>query len=389
MASNSKSTISDSLYPIIDKSLKNKDVLSSYKSNLDNYLSYNTESYFGPGPGNVRPIYSDKRIEQYINLLGTSSKEVDTVIKSSKNVNSSWFMLKPYNVVNCLALKHFLDSKNQDYITLTVGYLIVAIYPPLHWRYFKHGVNEACMQYTLNNLSNKYIVTKSNNLWAMLMDTCMKAVELHADNIKLGTDAAIIKYLNDVQSRINSSLKNIANVYYDNHKNQRYLKTEHESFEDATYYEADSNSYAIERITNKVVTHLVTNGPDAKLVELSAKLNKVSINQLRNFVDVMIVDSHTEEIRDIVEAILFLYLFNTDGENHSPDQIGTNDFMVYCLQIYRRSNTTDKNIIKIKAILDRWLKELGLMDKTSRTATIVSFRKALFTFFVMEIQKIA
>ena len=63
--------------------------------------------------------------------------------------------------------------------------------------------------------------------------------------------------------------------------------------------------------------------------------------------------------------------------------------MIYCLQIYRRSNTTDKNIIKIKAILDKWLKDLGLMDKTNRTATIVSFRKALFTFFVMEIQKIA
>ena len=184
-------------------------------------------------------------------------------------------------------------------------------------------------------------------------------------------------------------MRNISTQYYDNFQNRRFMKVEHESFEEDSYYEADSNSYAIERITNKVVTHMVINGPDAKLVELSANMNKVSVAELRNYTDLMITEKHMEEIRQVVEAILFLYLFNDDGELHSPDQIGTNDFMVYCLQTYRRSNTTDKNVVKIKNILDKWLDDLGLTKKTGRTATIISFRKALFTFFAMTIQKYA
>jgi hypothetical protein len=210
----------------------------------------------------------------------------------------------------------------------------------------------------------------------------------HKKAIIDGDDKAFVKYIQDVHTRLNSLIKNIAREYYDNYENQRYLKTEHESFEDESYYEADSNSYVIDRLTNKVVTHLVVNGPDMKLVQLAAKTNSVSVNELRNYTQTMVNEKQREDIQSIVEALLFLFL-NSPDEHHTASDIGTNTFMIYCLQVYKRSNTTDKNIIKIKDILDRWLDELGLTAKVSRTATIVNFRRALYTFFVMSIQKIA
>ena len=386
----SKSSISDKLFSTVETSLKNKDTLSIYKTNIDRYLANNTDKYFGMGPGE-RPIYSTTNIDDYISLLGLTSTEIKNAIKESSNVNSSWFMLKPYNIANILATRHFLMSKNDEYLTYTVWYLIVELYPPLHFRYFKYNVNPACMQYTINNLSGKFNIKKAGNLWNLLSETCMTAIDLHKNNLIEGNDISFVKYVQDIQSRLNNLLKNIARKYYDNYENKRFLKEEKESFEEDSYYEADSNSYAIERVTNKVVTHLMINGPDYRLVELSAKTNKVSVNQLRNYTDAIVSDEkYKQNVHDIIEAILFLYLFNEDGnESHGSDTIGTNEFMIHCLQSYKKSNTKNKQIVKIKEILDIWLDDVGLTAKTTRAATVVNFRKAIYTFFVMEIQKIA
>lgn len=388
--SKSKSAIADAIYPKIEKSLKDKSILNEYKSDLDRFLADNTDIYFTSlGPSSKRPIFSEARADKYMSLLGVTSSEVDSAIKSSKNVKSSWTMVNPYNISNALATSYFIKTKNSQYLELTMGYLIVKLYPVLHFEYFRHGLNEACMDYTINNLSQRYNVKRVGSLWELMMTATQGAVELYRDKLDDCTDIVLSDYLYAVHTRMNSLMRNISSQYYDNFQNRRFMKVEHESFEEDSYYEADSNSYAIERITNKVVTHMVINGPDAKLVELSANMNRVSVAELRNYTDLMITEKHMEEIRQVVEAILFLYLFNDDGELHSPDQIGTNDFMVYCLQTYRRSNTTDKNVVKIKNILDKWLDDLGLTKKTGRTATIISFRKALFTFFAMTIQKYA
>ena len=214
------------------------------------------------------------------------------------------------------------------------------------------------------------------------------AYALHKDNLARGEDLDYVKYIQDVHTRMNSLIQNIAVKYYDNHKNQRFLETEFESFDEDNYHEADSNSYQITKITNNVVNHLCMHGADMKLVELAAKSTSVSTNEMRNYCNTLIDEKHRTDISQIVESILFVYLFNTDGQTHSTSDIGTNDFMYYCLQMYKKSNTVDKNIIRVKDILNKWLVDVGVIGKNGRgSSTILQFKKAFFTFFVMSIQK--
>lgn len=382
----SKSALTDILYPKVEKSCKDKDTLTTYKRNVDTFLADNADFYFSDGPSG-RPIFSDTKANEYIHLLGFTDVEIKEAVKQSSTINPKWFMATPYNLLNAIVTRYFLIKDNKEYVDLTISYLIFKLYPPLEWRYFKKGINEACMMYTINNLSNKFGIKSATNLWGLLMDICHTGLEHFRDKLIKGDDQAYIDYLNSIQTRMNSMLRNLSHEFYNNYENGRYLKMEHESFEEDKYYEADSNSYVIERITNKVTTHLVVHGPDSKLVELSAKTNKVSVNKMRNYTDTMIVENHVDDIKHIIESILFLYLFNDDGDAHAADQIKTNDFMIYCLQTYRRSNSSNKNIIAIKTILDRWIEELGVSEESNRTATITSFRKAFYTFFVMEIQQ--
>lgn len=386
----SKSTITDQLYSTVEKTLVNRGTLKEYKDGIDKYLALNTDKYFSQGIGD-RPIFSEQDKDAFIRLTGLTKEQIKKTLKDSKNIGSSWYIMNdPFNIANVLATRYFSIKKNAEGIKYSKWYLIVSMYPSLHWKYFqKCNPNAACMDYTINNLSGKYHIRQYGSLWNALVAMIDNTYDFYKDRIIEGSDLNFVKYVQDVHTRMNSLLKNISNQYYENYKNQRYLGVEHESFDEDSYHEADSNTYAIERLTNKVVTHLVVNGPDMRLVEIAAKTNQVSVNELRNYTQSMINDRRRNEIREVVEAILFLYLFNTDGEIHSQKDIGTNNFMIYCLKIYKRSNTTDKNIIKIKTVLDKWLKEVGLFEATSRQATIINFRKALFTFFVLTIQRMA
>ena len=99
----------------------------------------------------------------------------------------------------------------------------------------------------------------------------------------------------------------------------------------------------------------------------------------------MVTNEHISDIRTIVENLVYLFLMSTD-EKHSIDQVYTNDFMVYCLRVYKKSHTIDKNVIEIKKILDRWLIDLGIMKKGSKPTTFTNnYRKALYMFFVMTV----
>lgn len=378
----------DSLYPTVEGRLKEAKNTKLLKNSLDDYMVRNAHKYTTQGPI-YRPIFSQTDRDKVYDIIGLLPKDIMITIKQSKAIGSEWkIMNDPFNTALCLMTRFYSIQKNKDMIVMTLQYCIISMYPSLHYKYFKYEPNEAIMNYTINDLSNKFKIKQKGILWEALVDIVIKAHELHNDKLIKGEDEAFIAFIQDVKTRLNSFLKKISNEFYDNEKQGKYLNSEHESFDEENYFESDNNSYAIERVSNKVVTHLVVNGPDMKLVEISAKMNKVSINELRNYTQTMINGKQREDIKDVVEAILFLFLFSEQGAYTAKD-IHSNKFMHYSMEIYKKSNTSDKNIIKIKSILDRWLKELGLFEKTSRDATINDFRKSLYTFFVLSIQKIA
>jgi hypothetical protein len=186
-----------------------------------------------------------------------------------------------------------------------------------------------------------------------------------------------------MQTRLNSFLKKICNEWNNNYKSGKYLEEEFESNEEDNYREAESTIYAVSKIIDNVSMRLIIDGPPMKIITLTANNNQVSVNEMRNYLNTMINNDNRDEIRKIIEHILMLFLYDS---HHSSRDINTDEFLIYCLDTYKRSNTTDQNIVAIKKILDGWLERLDVYKKTQRVATINSFRRALFMFFVLTIQ---
>ena len=296
--------IVDSLYSKVESSLKNKENLKMFKTNLDKYMAQYAEIYAAPGPSK-RPVFSEKNIKDFFDVVGLTGAEINSTLEKVKEEFNSQLQVAstPIYTPISLAFRYFLTKNDKENVDRCIGYLIVAMYPALHWRYFKQfgkEPNPAAMAYTINNLSNKFNLKHANSLWEALMELETTCVEYFKKDLIRGADNDIIRFINSSRTRMNSFLRKITNEFMSVLSSKKYLGKEFESFEEDNYHEADSDTYAIDRIVNKVVTSLVVQGPDMRLIDMSAKNCKVSVNLLRSYVTTMVGGEHREDIQAIM-----------------------------------------------------------------------------------------
>lgn len=379
---NSKVLVAE-LYPIVSSHLQKKENITRLKRGIESYLDRNNDKLTTLGPIH-RTVFLDSDMKVLYDATGLNPQTIKAVLKKCKDVGDDWKIINnPFNVASMMAIRYFKMVKNKDMAKLTLIYLTLSMYPSLHFKYFQHEPNEKIMNYTINNLSNKYKIKKAGVFYIALIETAEGADINHHDRLLRGEDKDFVNYINDVKTRVNMMIRKISNEFYENKEKELYINIEQESMEEDNYREAESNIYAIEKLSNGVVLKLIVNGPNMKLVTAAAKLCKVSVSELRNYASSMITSENKDEIKQIVESILFLYLFD---DKNRLQEINSDKFLMYCMDIYKKSNTTDKNIINIKSILDGWLERLGTYKKTQRLNTINDFRRALYIFFVVSIQ---
>ena len=382
MSTNDKVLITE-LYPLIEKGLSKKENSLKIKKAVGEFLDRNTDKLTTIGPIH-RIIFSDIDMNKLYDAIEVTPQQIKEIIKHSIYIKPHWeIMNNPFNSACVLAIRYYKIHKNEEMLNAVLIYLTLSMYPSLHHKYFEFEPNENIMNYTINNLSNKFKIKQTGTIYGALIDTVILNDKTYSDELINGTDKELVDYVESIKTRLNSLLKHIAVPFYENHKNKNYMNSDSDNMDDENYHETDSNLYAIERITNNIVLKLTVDGPNIRLINLAAELSQVSRNELRNYVTSMVLNDNRNDIKVIIESILFLFLFDSHNQ---IQELSSNKFILYCREMYRKSNTNDENIIKIKKILDRWLEDLGTYKKTQNLSTINSFRKALFMFFVISIQ---
>ena len=132
-----------------------------------------------------------------------------------------------------------------------------------------------------------------------------------------------------------------------------------------------------------MVVPLLTNGIDLKRAELCAKLAKISIADSRFYLTRIVTNKNQQSIAGFIESILFLYLYT---DQKQPEDINSSYFLVWASELFRKTNSNDANINRIKTTLDDWAEESGVHAKFRREASRVNYKKAIFFYFVLSIQ---
>ena len=374
------------LYPKIEKSLSNKETVHKVKMAIANYIDSNTMKLTTAGP-QYRVIFHENEYIRFYNIIGIDPNEVRAMLKRSTYIKNQWqIMNNPFNSIAAMCIRFFKIHKDEELARAMVVYLTLSMYPSLHYKYFEFEPNPQIMEYTINNLSNKYKVKNSNCIFEALVDTTLLSDKTYTKNLIRATDKDITDYIQAYKTRLNSMIRKIANEFYKNEKKKLYLNEDIESNGEDNYKSIDNDTMIVDRLANTASSNILIHGPDMRLINIAAKIADISVNELRNTVNSILNDpDNRTDVHNINSAILFLFIFDS---KMNREKVGTKDFVVYSLEIYKRANTADKNVVIIKNSLDKWLEKYSITyRRTQRVATLNNFRRALFLFFVLTIQQ--
>lgn len=380
-----KSTyLKDNLYERIHRELSSNVKSNSLQTYISKYIDYNNKVLLDKGPGK-RLHFNDSNIEFIFNSTNISRREVKDLMTKNGLLKDNWktFNNKEHLWIMTLMARHYMIEKKEKEMWSVLMYLLLSLYSSIQFKYFKYEANENIMNYTINNLSNKYKLKQEGTLFKALFSTLQKCHETRNEDLIEASDASLFTYIMRIRSSVNDLIKNIAIEYYKNKDNGKYLNTEEDSSDEETYYEVDNLSFQIERISNKAVAKILNNPIDTSILNLAVRMsNDVSFGPIKTAV-YNIVGKKGNEIKKFITLILQMYLVN---EKKSIESISSKQFIITCLKAYTKSNTVDPVIIEMKEILDRWLNDCSdQYIKTNRVATKGQFRKTIFLYFVLMI----
>lgn len=376
-------TILNKLYPLVENHLKSTNYDKLTFQVIGKFIDKNMQLLSTSGPC-YRITITDKDKNDFYSAIGLNEVLIKAALKESNYIQNSWaIMMNPFYTACATAIRYYIIKHKMDKANMISFYLCIGMYPLIHHKYFKYNCNENIMNYTISHLSRKYKYKQLKSLYATLQDLATVCTKTHESRLKVGADIDFTKYINDMHARLNDNLKNVAVEYYKNHESGNYLNVESDNKDEDDYREADNSSYAVERITNQVGTKIAMNGPNLRLVSLAAKLCDVSVNEMRNIAYKITNEDNLPEFKQMVGYLVQIFVFDMQK---SVEKIKSRDYLTTMLEIYKKTNNSDANLVGMRKILDNWLVETGLAKRITRPATLNSFKKSMYLFTALTIQ---
>ena len=378
--------IRDNFYERVEERLSNKKYSRELQNHIAKFIDKNSDVLFDNAP-RKRLFFRDSDYDIIFEITQIKRKEIEEVIKRNKILmgNNWFFSTKPFNWLSPLILKYYYENDMKEEFKSMLTYLTLSIYAQIHYKYFQFVPNDNIMDYTINEISNQYFIKKYSSLFKSIYVTAENSHDTYKDQLKRASDYDLITYSININTRINSMIKNVARAYYKNSEEKNYMNYDKESRDEEDYYEVDNVSFFIEKFANNASNILVSYGTNIKIANLSASITNVSRKGIRTAIN-NIMENETKNINLLIKLILQQYLVE---ENNDREQLGSKDFIYVSKKVYSKSNTNDENVLKIKEILDTWLEDNSeKYVKTERKATKSNFRKAIYFYFVFSIQEI-
>ena len=383
---------------ITDKNIPNiRQFIATYISNHMSEMSYR-------GPGK-RLLWVET--DEYFKVSGVKKELVEKAIKKSEYINPKWeISTNPLNVLMTYQIFHcwnhitdkekkLLNGSNKEYRASTV-YLLTLIfvtrfYSSLNIKYFSHEVDEELMNKTIENLSDRYTLNKYNlnNIFDLLEFFAYSNINNTIELMSRPTDFNMVYYMDNLNNRINNTIRSVANAYYENYENGMNVQTEkmQGTSEDGDTYlnVSDSVSANIEIIVRKLAIKLSSESVVIdRILDIACKETKIGKNKMKVTMQNMI-DNDKEYVIDLMRKIIIYYIGYLKKDKKSIHSI---NFITLMKRTYNISNTKDQGIIDIKAALHTLMsRNSAEYLKTERVATLSNMKACCFYYWLLYVNE--
>lgn len=342
----------------------------------------------------TRLIHSDTDKSIIYTATGITAKEVEETIARSTVIKSTWKIANnPFYILSLLIISYYTKNNKMpeaDAVTVYVSYLL---YVASHKGSFKFLPNKAIMDYTLNNLSNRFFIKQCGTIQGMIENTTVEALhKRYSGEIRDPSDNNVKNVLSALETRVSSLLKNIADEFYMNHKNGKYMHHEDEDLSEDNFHLSDNISFKIERMVSHTMQSITSEGFDQNnIIKRAANLNAgTSANKIDSMLRT-ILNEDLISIPELISNIMTIFIYKGSIGNNIED-VKTMKFLSESLQIYK-SNAQDGVTLKIKDTLARWInltaEKYGRNFISKGKTSMDNYRRALYTCFVLKILECA
>lgn len=389
-ATGNSTLLRDFISPFIEDTFKgNPGNVRKFNQLVSNYINRNITKLTTSGPVYLIP-FTDNDKAQYYTLFGITEKQLKTTMKEhTKTLGSSKFLLLNRNPIFSLfyfVIRYFTIHPDKKSLNSALSIYALSAYPSIYTKYFPNGVIEPVMKYTIDNMTDKFLIKKTNHVFGALVESIQNSYKFLKPYMKDGNDKEVIRFIQRIRNDHNSMFKKIANIYMENYKNGNAVVTTNTMYDDDTPIidEVSNASTEVQNAVLKVYMPIIANGVDIVRAEASAKIAGVGISDCRFFLTELMTEKNVDELQKMIESILFLYIYE---DKKRIRDVRSQYFLAWAASLFKKTNSKNDNIERINSILNQWSKESGVDKKYSRIASRINYKKAIFFYIILSIQK--
>lgn len=365
-----------------------------YRKIINDFINRNMEKLITSGPVYLI-VFGDLDKKMFYDLFGITGEEITAAVTAITNkindskVTKSQFALLRGNPIFALfyyVIRYYTLKKDQKGINISLSIYALAAYPSMFSKYFPKGVNPKVMQYTIDNLTNKFLIKKSKHIFGTLVESCTRSYEFHKKNIINGNDTNCFSFIQRIRNDQNSMMKKIANEYMINYKAGNAAQTRNDNYDpdNPILDDVDNSTTIVQMQVQKVTLPIISNGVDIVYAEAAARMAGISISDCRLYLTKILVPEKLDELEKLVESILFIFIYE---DHRNIREIKSAFFLAWAQSLFKKTNSNDLNIKNINAILEKWAIESGIYERFRGDGTRIYYKKGIFFYIIMCIQK--
>ena len=382
--------LKDRIYPNIEDRLSNPTNVRKLKKITSDFIEKNTDKLTTPGPQYLI-VFGDQDKELYYELLGITKEEVlsamkDVVKETGSKSDFKYLLGNPFLALLYYIIRYFTYHKDVKALNACLGMFAIDVYWSIFTKYFPNGIIEPVMNYTIDNLTDKFILKKAGTIFGALTESARRSYGFHEQKIKDGRDADCVSFMQRIRNDQNSMFRTLSTIYYKNHKEGNAIATRNDDYDpnNPILDDIHTSSTEVQSIVDRTCMPMVTNGIDIALAEAAARMSNISIVNLRIYLTKIFVNERLEEITTLVESMIFLFI---NESKRSIRDIKSQYFLYWSCALFKKTNSKDGNVIRINAILDKWGKDTGIYEAFRSDGSRINYKKAIFLYIAMSVQK--
>ena len=383
-----KDHLQDTLVSPVLKLPKNREAIVEFTGK---YMDEHSKELSTSGPVHMI-TFSAKETQFFYDMFKTTPEEMidmylemvkDTYYGKISKIFTGWVKNAPHKILITAILADACMNNYEDIIECCEYLWGFIEYPMIYREFWKTGVQEEVMNYTIEHLGAKFKIKQLKNIRDLLKYDTTTVINFYMNELKTGADNVYMDLIYRMRTQITAKFRKISNAYYDNINDHHTQHNNTSKFDDGSLADNDGHTTLAAQIIEKTISKFSAGEISQSMIRVCANALQLDQGNLSGFI-AQINATKNNRIPKLIEDIIMAYF----DKYPNATTISSSEFLNFGLSMYRSIGTSkDPLLSEIREILHFWMNDIiNIRNMYGREATIISYTRAIYNYFVLMIK---